>query len=98
MPTNQNHFERAYKHILGTDSDEWKWMDLAACKDMDPAIFFPHPHQSIQPAKKVCNQCPVRIQCLNFALNHQINYGVWGGISERERVRIRRRRARDRTI
>lgn len=43
-------------------------------------------------ALEVCNVCPVQMECLNYALNHNLNHGIWGGASERERVRIRRGR------
>lgn len=70
------------------------WMDRAACKGKDPATFFPPNGHNLltRPAFETCNSCPVQLECLNYALDHNIDHGIWGGTSERERVRIRRGR------
>lgn len=72
-------------------SDEWR--DLAACKDMPPDVFFPEKGQPAARAKAVCARCPVRSECLEYALNHEMKHGVWGGYSERE-LRVMRGRHR----
>jgi WhiB family redox-sensing transcriptional regulator len=65
------------------------WVEEAACAGMeDPSIFFPRKGGSSAPAKRICDQCPVRIQCLNEALHRPERHGVWGGMSERERRRL----------
>lgn len=68
------------------------WKDQAACAapGVDPEIFFPLKGGTNRPAKAVCGDCPVRLECLNDAMRHQERYGVWGGMSERERRRLRR--------
>lgn len=76
------------------------WRDHAACRQEDPDLFFPigttGPAQvQTQQAKAVCQQCPVREQCLAWALETDQTIGVWGGTTELER-RALRRRARSR--
>ena len=61
------------------------WRDLALCIEVDPEIFFPEKGESVIPAKRVCAACEVRAECLQYALDHGERYGVWGGLSERER-------------
>jgi Transcription factor WhiB. len=67
-------------------------MIYAACRDRSPTQFFPSDGVGVEVAKKTCVQCPVRRECLEYALHHRIDHGVWGGCSERERRRILRRR------
>lgn len=69
-------------------SDLW-WMDLGRCAEVDPEIFFPEKGGNVKPAKKVCSGCEVREQCLEYALKHGIRPGIWGGMSERERRRLK---------
>lgn len=66
------------------------WWDRAACRGMDPAMFFPERGDAVDAAKAICAQCPVRIECLDYALDHKIRHGVWGGMSERQREKVRR--------
>lgn len=61
------------------------WRDLALCAETDPDSFFPDKGESSRPAKRVCAACEVRTECLQYALDHGERYGVWGGLSERER-------------
>lgn len=69
-----------------------EWRIRALCRDMSADLFFPADNESLKEAKEVCFQCPVRRACLNEAmLQHEI-WGVWGGLSERERRRLRSRR------
>jgi WhiB family redox-sensing transcriptional regulator len=65
------------------------WMALAACRDASPAIFFPPPSRTAAPAKRVCAGCPVQAECLEYALENGERFGIWGGMSERERRRLR---------
>lgn len=71
---------------------EATWRAMAACRDEDPRLFFPGRGQDPRPAKQVCEHCPVRDECLEFALEQQIKFGVFGGTSERERRSLRRAR------
>jgi WhiB family redox-sensing transcriptional regulator len=61
------------------------WRDLALCAQTDPEAFFPDKGESSAPAKKVCGRCEVRAECLQEALDRNERFGVWGGLSERER-------------
>ena len=66
------------------------WPALAACQDGDPdALFVQGAEQNV--AKKICRECPVRYECLADALDNRIEYGVWGGLTERERRALLRR-------
>lgn len=66
------------------------WMDEALCAQTDPEMFFPDRGGSSREAKKVCAECDVREQCLAYALAHDVRVGVWGGLTSRERRRLRR--------
>ncbi len=68
------------------------WRNRAACRGIDPDIFFPVTDEEAEPAKAICNACPVREACLEFALAAREREGVWGGATERERRRIIRQR------
>ena len=69
------------------------WRRQAACRDMDTDVFFPLTDEEAGPAKAVCATCPVRAECLEFALASRQHDGVWGGLTESERRRLRRRKA-----
>ena len=69
-----------------------QWMRRGRCKDMDPAIFFPNDGVGVQVAQRICAECPVRAECLDYALDNRVDHGVWGGASERERRRLLRQR------
>jgi WhiB family transcriptional regulator, redox-sensing transcriptional regulator len=73
--------------------DERHWADGALCAETDPELFFPENGGSVRDAKQVCSRCPVRAECLAYALDTNQRFGVWGGLSERERRQIRRREA-----
>ena len=75
------------------DSD---WMAVGRCRDMDPATFFPSDGVGVQIAQRICSDCPVQPQCLEYALDNRVDHGVWGGASERERRRLLRQRRRAR--
>ena len=69
------------------------WQDYANCLGVDPDLFFPERGASTKEAKEVCRGCVVREDCLEYALSNSEKFGIWGGMSERERRRIRRARA-----
>jgi len=69
------------------------WRLDALCAETDPEAFFPEKGGSTRDAKKVCTGCPVRAQCLEFALQNDERFGIWGGLSERERRRVRLQRS-----
>ena len=66
------------------------WMKQAHCADADTAVFFPERGESAAPAKAICHACPVRTECLDFALSINERHGIWGGTSEMERRILRR--------
>ena len=72
------------------DAEELAWQDRALCAQTDPEAFFPEKGGSTREAKKVCRTCEVRAECLEYALEHDERFGIWGGLSERERRRIKR--------
>ena len=67
------------------------WRDAAACRHHDPEMWFPHESAPAKPAKDICNdQCPVRVECLQFALDQRIGHGIWGGLGTTERDKLRK--------
>ena len=80
-----------------TDEDK-SWQMLSNCLGVDPDLFFPERGASTKDAKAVCQGCIVREDCLEYALTNREKFGIWGGLSERERRRIRRERAQARTL
>ena len=69
-----------------------EWHELAACRGADPEIFFRGQGQEVDTAKRICAGCPVQLPCLQAALERGEKFGVWGGMSEKQRRRIRRER------
>nr|WP_326957434.1 MULTISPECIES: WhiB family transcriptional regulator [Brevibacterium] len=67
------------------------WQEQALCAQTDPEAFFPEKGGSTREAKKVCASCEVRAQCLEYALANDERFGIWGGLSERERRRLKKR-------
>ena len=67
------------------------WEKYALCAETDPEAFFPEKGGSTREAKKVCAECDVRAQCLDRALANDERFGIWGGLSERERRKLKRR-------
>lgn len=61
------------------------WRDAANCATVDPTIFFPEKGGGLHDPKKVCRNCRVRRQCLEYALENDERYGIWGGLTAKER-------------
>ncbi len=78
--------------LYSTDGDdgELAWQADALCAQTDPEAFFPEKGGSTRDAKRVCNECPVREACLDYAMENDERFGIWGGLSERERRRLRK--------
>jgi WhiB family transcriptional regulator, redox-sensing transcriptional regulator len=72
-----------------TDVADESWRLDALCAETDPEAFFPEKGGSTREAKRVCVGCSVRLECLEFALQNDERFGIWGGLSERERRRLR---------
>lgn len=78
---------------LEAEGIDMAWQDFANCRGADPDLFFPERGASTKEAKSVCRACVVREDCLEYALENSEKFGIWGGLSERERRRLRRARA-----
>ncbi len=76
---------------IGLEADAQSWQEQALCAETDPEAFFPEKGGSTREAKKICTGCEVKAQCLEYALSNDERFGIWGGLSERERRRLRRR-------
>lgn len=68
------------------------WFVDAKCLDADPESFFPDKGGSAGPAIAVCERCPIRQRCLDWAVENRQDKGIWGGMSEKQRFRYRKRR------
>jgi WhiB family redox-sensing transcriptional regulator len=75
------------------DDNPLAWQTDALCAQTDPEAFFPEKGGSTRDAKKICTTCEVKAQCLEYALANDERFGIWGGLSERERRRLRRARS-----
>ena len=67
------------------------WQSDSLCAQTDPEAFFPEKGGSTRDAKKICASCEVRMHCLEYALENDERFGIWGGLSERERRKLRKR-------
>jgi len=71
--------------LMSQQSGPAHWMDLAACRETDPDAYFPDKGGSSRQAKAVCMRCEVRLQCLEWAMDNDEKFGIWGGLSDRQR-------------
>lgn len=79
--------------MLYKNATDRAWVREAACRNMNPDIFFPDQSESAELAKEVCRSCPVRRPCLEYALAYHERFGIWGGLSDRNRNRIKKARS-----
>ncbi|AEE46617.1 WhiB family transcriptional regulator [Cellulomonas fimi] len=79
--------------LFGAPEDDGPmgWQERALCAQTDPEAFFPEKGGSTREAKRVCTGCEVRAECLEYALANDERFGIWGGLSERERRKLKRR-------
>src|SRR3954470_14074219 len=68
-----------------------EWQERALWSQTDPEAFFPEKGGSTREAKRICSRCDVKAECLEYALGHDERFGIWGGLSERERRKLKRR-------
>lgn len=73
------------------NDDDLDWQENALCAQTDPEAFFPEKGGTTKPAKKICEHCDVKAECLDYAIRHDERFGIWGGLSERERRKLKRR-------
>ncbi|MCW2527035.1 MAG: WhiB family transcriptional regulator [Pseudonocardiales bacterium] len=86
-----NNFDGADLSAVFGLPDEQSWQERSLCAQTDPEAFFPEKGGSTREAKKICTGCEVKSECLEYALAHDERFGIWGGLSERERRRLKRR-------
>lgn len=79
-------------HIPPRPRGDLAWLANARCEGMDPELFFPRKSDAQKEIVKFCLGCPVRLDCLQFALDMPAEYGVLGGTTQDERKRLRRKR------
>ncbi len=77
--------------VVDEDDTALAWQADSLCAQTDPEAFFPEKGGSTRDAKKICGSCEVRAQCLEYALANDERFGIWGGLSERERRKLRKR-------
>lgn len=70
---------------------EMDWTEEARCRDRDPDEFFRRGAAQSRGAIRVCRGCPVKDDCLSYAVEHGVDFGVWGGLTERQRRAHQRR-------
>ena len=75
------------------DAELLEWQEQALCAQTDPEAFFPEKGGSTREAKRVCASCDVRVECFEYALENDECFGIWGGMSERERRRLKKQSA-----
>jgi WhiB family redox-sensing transcriptional regulator len=77
-------------HIETITPPDVAWQEQALCAQTGAEFFFPEPGSSVREAKRICGMCAMRSACLEYALDNDERFGVWGGLSEKERLSIRR--------
>ncbi len=82
---------RDFQVLDGEAENELLWQERALCAQTDPEAFFPEKGGSTREAKRVCLTCDVQAECLEYALGHDERFGIWGGLSERERRKLKKR-------
>lgn len=80
------------RFVIGQVEGDTGWMDRARCQGVRVEFFFPARGERTDSVKQFCAGCSVREECAEYALSNKIVHGFWGGLSERERRRIRRQR------
>ena len=98
MPTNAeltpDEVTQALRQLQeDSHNPEYAWTYQGNCYGAGSNLFFPERGASTKEAKAVCQGCVVREECLETALSHPEHWGIWGGLSERQRLRVRLRRA-----
>jgi WhiB family redox-sensing transcriptional regulator len=83
---------RSAMPVEDDDESQLSWQTDALCAQTDPEAFFPEKGGSTRDAKRICTGCTVRGECLEYALQNDERFGIWGGLSERERRKLRRER------
>lgn len=74
-------------------TQERPWVVFSACRDKDSDLFFPETRAQEREALSICASCPVQTECLDYAFEADIRFGIWGGTTEKQRRRLIRRSA-----
>ncbi|MGW1543648.1 WhiB family transcriptional regulator [Streptomyces sp. NPDC002309] len=77
-------------HFETSTEADTAWQAEALCAQTGSDFFFPEPGSSVREAKRICGLCEMRAVCLDYALTNDERFGVWGGLSEKERLQLRR--------
>ena len=91
MTEMSSDLDSAHLNLLFGLPEEQSWQERALCAQTDPEAFFPEKGGSTREAKKVCLTCEVRGDCLEYALMNDERFGIWGGLSERERRKLKKK-------
>ncbi|MEU9699344.1 WhiB family transcriptional regulator [Streptomyces sp. NPDC014870] len=75
--------------MTAPSAPDMSWQEDALCAQAGPEFFFPAPGSSTREAKQLCGACEGRVACLQYALENDERFGVWGGLSEKERGRLK---------
>ncbi|KPI19898.1 transcription factor WhiB [Actinobacteria bacterium OK074] len=79
-----------FEHFKRNAAADGAWREQALCAQTGTDFFFPEPGSSVREAKRICAMCEMRSACLEYALDNDERFGVWGGLSEKERLGLRR--------
>ena len=74
-------------------TEERPWVVFGACREADSDFFFPTSREEERQAIAICATCPVRVQCLEYSLEARERFGIWGGMTEKQRRRLLKRSA-----
>lgn len=80
------------------EDSRFDWQADSACRGIEPEIFFPVAEEDAWQAKEICAVCTVRSECLAYSLTNRERYGVWGGVTEKERIDMQRRGVTQRVL
>lgn len=93
----ENPLQDPWMEVVALLGERPPWQKLALCGQTDPEGFFPEREEGqaarIRLAIRICNRCPVKTRCLDWALEHDEQFGIWGGTSESERRQLKRHAA-----
>lgn len=87
---NKTKMERSEPDLYWGHEENEDWKSNAACNGEDQALFFPERGQSLEPAKEICKKCPVELECLIYSYRTGVDGGIWGGLSNKHRLKIRK--------
>ncbi|WP_083583847.1 WhiB family transcriptional regulator [Rhodococcus zopfii] len=87
-PASPARITALFEHLVIDDDTGLAWKREGLCSQADPDLFYPEKGTSVALPKRICAKCPVRVTCLNHALDHGEAHGIWGAATARERQRM----------